>query len=86
MFKFPNFLVQILFLLSFSEEEEAEEQRLMEEEIAREKEARKEGLRKRKPVFTAKEKTDEELKGYSQLKVDQNRGSGPKASVAKVKS
>lgn len=50
----------------------------------REKEARKEGLRKRKPVFTAKEKTDEELKGYSQLKVEQNKGSGPKAAVSKV--
>lgn len=52
----------------------------------REKEARKEGLRKRKPVFTAKEKTDEELKGYSQLKVEQNKGSGPKAAVSKVRN
>lgn len=52
----------------------------------REKEARKEGLRKRKPVFTAKEKTDEELKGYSQLKLEKNNGSGLKAAVSKVQS
>lgn len=78
-----HFIKTIVFLL-FSEEEEVEEQRLLEEEIAREKEARKEGLRNRKPVFTVKEKTDEELKGYSQLKMEQNKGSGPKAAVSKV--
>lgn len=57
---------------------------MLEEEIAREKEARKEGLRKRKPVFTAKEKTAEELKGYSQLNMDLTKGSGVKAVESKV--
>lgn len=52
----------------------------------REKEARKEGLRNRKPVFMAKEKTDEELKGYSQLKLERNKGSGPTAAVSKVQT
>lgn len=54
------------------------------EEIQREKEARKEGLRKRKPVFAAKEKTDEELKGYSQLNMDLAKGDGVKAVKTKV--
>lgn len=81
----PNYQIYFILIL-FSEEEEAEEQRLLEEEIVREKEARKEGLRNRKPVFTAKEKTDEELKGYSQLKLVKNQGSGPKAAVSKVKT
>lgn len=65
-------------------EEEAEEERLALEEIQREKEARKEGLRKRKPVFAAKEKTDEELKGYSQLNMDLTKGDGVKAVKTKV--
>ncbi|XP_031629289.1 dnaJ homolog subfamily C member 1 [Contarinia nasturtii] len=56
------------------EAEEAEQQRQLEEEFARAKEAKKEGMRKRKPVFTAKEKTDEELKGYAQLNVDMAKG------------
>lgn len=67
------------------EAEEAEEERLAQEEIQKEKEARKEGLRKRKPVFTAKEKTDEELKGYSKLNLDLNKGEGVKAAVSKVR-
>lgn len=58
----------------------------MEEELVREKEARKEGMRRRKPAFAAQEKTDEELKGYSQLNLDLNKGSGVKAvESAKVK-
>lgn len=68
----------------FREAEEAEAERLAQEEIQREKEARKEGLRKRKPVFTAKEKTDEELKGYSQLNMDLTKGEGVKAVKTKV--
>lgn len=74
-----------MFRLSFFREaEEAEAERLAQEEIQREKEARKEGLRKRKPVFTAKEKTDEELKGYSQLNMDLTKGEGVKAVKTKV--
>lgn len=57
---------------------------MAQEEIQREKEARKEGLRKRKPVFTAKEKTDEELKGYSQLNMELTKGEGVKAVTTKV--
>lgn len=57
---------------------------MAQEEIQREKEARKEGLRKRKPVFTAKEKTDEELKGYSQLNMELTKGDGVKAVTTKV--
>lgn len=49
------------------EAEELEHQKQLEEEFAREKEAKKEGLRKRKEKFAAKEKTDEELKGYAKL-------------------
>lgn len=67
------------------EAEEAEAERLAQEEILKEKEARKEGMRKRKPVFTAKEKTDEELKGYSKLNLELNKGDGVKAAT-KVKS
>lgn len=67
------------------EAEEAEEERLAQEEIQKEKEARKEGLRKRKPVFTAKEKTDEELKGYSKLNMDLTKGEGVRAAVSKVR-
>lgn len=66
------------------EAEEAEQQRQLEEEMARAKEAKKEGMRKRKPVFTAKEKTDEELKGYSQLNMDLTKGTGVKAVETKV--
>lgn len=67
-----------------SEEDEAERQRLLEDEFLRQKEARKEGVRKRKPAFAAKEKTDEELKGYSQLNLKQIQGSGVKAVESKV--
>ena len=66
------------------EAEQAEAERLALEEIQKEKEARKEGLRKRKPVFTAKEKTDEELKGYSQLNMELTKGEGVKAVATKV--
>lgn len=86
MLKIVVKIIKTISFSSFSEEDEAEEQRLLEEELIKEKEARKEGLRKRKPVFTAKEKTDEELKGYSQLKLDRNKGSGPKAAVSKVQT
>lgn len=68
----------------YREAEELENQRLLEEEIAKEKEARKEGVRKRKPVFTVKEKTAEELKGYSTLNTNAlNSGSGVRAVTAK---
>lgn len=67
------------------ETEEAEAERLIQEELAREKEARKEGLRNRKKAFTAKEKTDEELKGYSKLNMDLTKGSGVKAVTSKVR-
>lgn len=57
---------------------------MLEEEIAKEKEARKEGVRKRKPVFAVKEKTAEELKGYSTLNKDLlNSGTGVRAVTAK---
>lgn len=69
----------------YREEEEAEEQRILEEQIAKEKEARKEGVRNRKPVFTVKEKTEEELKGYSRLNKKTNAsGSSIKAVSSKV--
>lgn len=42
-------------------------------------------MRKRKPVFTAKEKTDEELKGFSKLNMDLTKGAGVKAVEAKVR-
>lgn len=79
-----------LWLLHFwivhrREAEQAEAERLAQEEIQKEKEARKEGLRKRKPVFSAKEKTDEELKGYSQLNMDLTKGDGVKAVTTKVR-
>lgn len=70
-------------LFNNREAEEAEEQRLLEEELVREKEARKEGLRKRKPVFKAQEKTEEELKGYSRLNMNL-KGTGVKAVESKV--
>lgn len=68
----------------FREAEHAEAERLAQEEIQKEKEARKEGLRKRKPIFTAKEKTDEELKGYSKLNMDLTKGDGVRAVTSKV--
>lgn len=74
----------IVWNFDYSEAQEAEEQRQLEEEFAKEKEARKEGVRKRKPVFTIKEKTDEELKGYSKLNV--KKGSKGIKAVSKVKS
>lgn len=46
--------------------EEIEEQKLLEEEYLKEKEAK--GARKRKPAFTAQEKTPEELARYASLK------------------
>lgn len=74
----------INFRLYYREAEELERQRLLEEEIAKEKEARKEGVRKRKPVFAVKEKTAEELKGYSTLNTNLlNSGSGIRAVTAK---
>lgn len=45
---------------------EIEEQKLLEEEYLKEKEAK--GARKRKPAFTAQEKTPEELARYASLK------------------
>lgn len=69
---------------TFREAEEAEQQRQLEEEFAKAKEAKKEGMRKRKPVFTVTEKTDEELKGYAQLNVDLTKGTGVKAVETKV--
>lgn len=64
------------------EEEEEERLRQLEEEIAKEREARKEGMRKRKQVFAVKEKTAEELKGYSTLKAA-NSGESVKAVTSK---
>lgn len=79
----PCYLIAI-FPLNCREAEELETQRLLEEEIAKEKEARKEGVRKRKPVFAVKEKTAEELKGYSTLNTKLlNSGSGVRAVTAK---
>lgn len=45
-----------------------ERQKEQEEEYAREKEAKKEGMRKRKEKFAAQEKTDEELEGFAKLR------------------
>lgn len=74
----------VTFPLNYREAEELEKQRLLEEEITKEKEARKEGVRKRKPVFAVKEKTAEELKGYSTLNTNLlNSGSGVRAVTAK---
>lgn len=74
----------IEFLYRNREAEQAEAERLAQEEILKEKEARKEGLRKRKPVFSAKEKTDEELKGYSKLNMELRKGEAVKAVASKV--
>lgn len=57
---------------------------MLEEELAKEKEAKKEGMRKRKPVFKAQEKSEEELKGYSQLNLELTKGTGVKAVQSKV--
>lgn len=69
----------------YREAEEAEEQRLLEEELAKEKEAKKEGMRKRKPIFKAQEKSEEELKGYSKLNMELTKGTGVKAVQSKVR-
>lgn len=66
------------------EQEEIEQQRQLEEEYIKQKEARKEGVRKRKPVFKAVEKSEEELKGYTKVKMTGARGgSGVKAVDSK---
>lgn len=66
------------------EAEELERQRLLEEAFVKEKEARKESVRNRKPVFTVKEKTSEELKGFSTLNMEVvNSGKGVRAVKAK---
>lgn len=78
--------MELIAILFNREAEEAEQQRLLEEEFIKEKEARKEGLRKRKPVITVKEKTAEELRGYSQLNLELNKGTGVKAVESKVNS
>lgn len=62
--------------------EKIEKQKQLEEEIAKQREARKEGVRKRKPVFKAEEKSEEELKGYSKLKLPE--GTKIKAVESKV--
>lgn len=79
-----NRYVSLNFSYACREAEQAEAERLAQEEIQKEKEARKEGLRKRKPIFTVKEKTDEELRGYSQLNMDLTKGEGVKAVKTKV--
>ncbi|XP_037027797.1 uncharacterized protein F54F2.9 [Bradysia coprophila] len=53
--------------IRLEEEKEAERLRLLDEAFLREKEQKKEGIRKRKEKFAAKEKTDAELQGYSKL-------------------
>lgn len=65
------------------EAEEEERQRKLEEQFAKEKEERKEGMRKRKPAFQAKEMTADQLKGYSTLKADTLARSGVKAVTSK---
>lgn len=67
-----------------SELEELELQKQQEEEFIKQKEARKEGLRNRKPVFTAQEKSEEELKGYSKLNLESAAGTGVRAVQSKV--
>lgn len=47
---------------------EIERQKQLEEDYIREKEAKKEGIRKRKEKFAAQEKTDEELEGFARLR------------------
>lgn len=80
-----NFCLNLInFSIYNREAEEAEQQRLLEEELIREKEAKKEGMRKRKPAFKATEKTDEELKGYSKLNMELTKGTGVKAVETKV--
>lgn len=79
----PN-ITSIFLSFPNREAEEAEQQRLLEEEFIKEKEAKKEGMRKRKPAFKATEKTDEDLKGYSKLNMELTKGAGVKAVVSKV--
>lgn len=54
------------------EQEAAEQERLakIEEDFLKEKELKKEGIRRRKEKYAAREKTEEELRGYSKLNMD----------------
>lgn len=54
------------------EREQAEQERLakIEEDFVKEKELKKEGIRRRKEKFAAREKTEEELRGYSKLNME----------------
>lgn len=66
--------------IRLEEEKEAERIRLLDEAFLKEKEQKKEGIRKRKEKFAAKEKTDAELQGYSKL----NPGKGTSSGVTAV--
>jgi len=70
--------------IRLEEEREAERIRLLDEAFLKEKESKKEGIRKRKEKFAAKEKTDAELQGYSKLKLMKGTGSGVTAVNTKV--
>lgn len=68
--------------IRLEEEKEAERLRLLDEAFIKEKEQKKEGIRKRKEKFAAKEKTDAELQGYSKLNA-MRTGSGVTAVSTK---
>lgn len=72
--------------IRLEQEREAERLRLLDEAVLKEKEQKKEGIRKRKEKFAAKEKTDAELQGYSKLNMNRMTGSGVTAVNTKVHS
>lgn len=69
--------------IRLEEEREEERLRLLDEAYLKEKEQKKEGIRKRKEKFAAKEKTDAELQGYAKLNATKG-GSGVTAVNTKV--
>lgn len=69
--------------IKLEEEQEAERIRLLDEAFLKEKESKKEGIRKRKEKFAAKEKTDAELQGYSKLKL---KGAGSGVTAVNTKA
>lgn len=70
--------------IRLEQEKEAERIRLLDEAFLKEKEQKKEGIRKRKEKFAAKEKTDAELQGYSKLNPGKDSGSAVTAVNTKV--
>lgn len=62
--------LNFLFFFLCREAAELERLRQIEEELIKEKEMKKEGMRRRKEKFAAREKTEEELRGFSKLNMD----------------